>query len=67
MQLISSEAILPGMPFTIFKNNLNEIKKEFKKEIGENIQTDEKGIVIKTDSLGSLEALISYSDKIKCK
>jgi len=59
MQLISSEAILPGMPFTIFKNNLNEIKKEFKKEIGENIQTDEKGIVIKTDSLGSLEALIS--------
>lgn len=59
MQLINSEAILPGMPFTIFKNNLAEIKKEFKKEIGEKIQTDEKGIVIKTDSLGSLEALMS--------
>ena len=59
MQLINSEEILPGMPFTIFKNNLNEIKKEFKKEIGEKIETDEKGIIIKTDSLGSLEALIS--------
>ncbi len=59
MQLINSEGILPGMPFTVFKNNLEEIKKEFKKEIGENIQTDEKGIFVKTDSLGSLEALLS--------
>ena len=59
MQLINSEAILPGMPFTIFKNNLEEIKKEFKKEINEKIETDEQGIIIKADSLGSLEALIA--------
>jgi len=59
MQLINNEKILPGMPFTIFKNNLEEIKKEFKKEIGEKIKTDENGLIIKTDSLGSLEALIS--------
>ncbi len=59
MQLIKNEEILPGMPFTIFKNNLDEIKKEFKKEIGENIKNDEKGIIVKADSLGSLEALIT--------
>ena len=59
MQLINSKEILPGMPFVIFKNNLQEIKKQFKKEIGEKIKTDEKGIIIKADSLGSLEALIT--------
>ncbi|MDP2925574.1 MAG: translation initiation factor IF-2 [Nanoarchaeota archaeon] len=58
MQLINSEGILPGMPFTVFKDNLNEIKKEFEKEIGSKIQLDKQGIVIKTDSLGSLEALM---------
>ena len=57
MQLINSEEILPGMPFTVFKNNLDEIKKEFKKETSK-IQTDEQGIIIKADSLGSLEALL---------
>ena len=57
MQLINSKEILPGMPFTIFKNNLDEIKKEFKKETSK-IQTDEQGIIIKADSLGSLEALM---------
>ncbi len=59
MQLINSEKILPGMPFSVFKNNIEEIKKEFKKEIGEKLKTDEEGIIIKADSLGSLEALIT--------
>ncbi|MFH1359357.1 MAG: translation initiation factor IF-2 [archaeon] len=58
MQLINSEGILPGMPFVVFKNNLDEIKKEFKKEIGGKLKTDEKGIIVKADSLGSLEALV---------
>ena len=57
MQLVNSEKILPGMPFTVFKNNLNEIKEEFKRETSK-IQTDEQGIIIKADSLGSLEALM---------
>lgn len=57
MQLINSEGVLPGMPFKIFKGDIEEITKEFKKEIGDKIQTDEKGIVVKADSLGSLEAL----------
>ncbi|MBS3079550.1 translation initiation factor IF-2 [Candidatus Pacearchaeota archaeon] len=57
MQLINSEGILPGMPFRVFNNNLEQIEKEFKKEIGDKLQTDETGIIIKADSLGSLEAL----------
>ncbi len=59
MQLINSEGILPGMPFVVFKNNPEEIKEEFEKEIGEAVKTDKKGIIIKADSLGSLEALIT--------
>ena len=59
MQLINSENILPGMPFTIFKDNLEQTKKEFEKEIGDKLETDEKGIIIKADSLGSLEALVT--------
>jgi len=50
--------ILPGMPFQVFKGNKAEIVKEFKKLITDHIKTDETGIVIKADSLGSLEALI---------
>ncbi|MFA5857247.1 MAG: translation initiation factor IF-2 [Candidatus Pacearchaeota archaeon] len=59
MQLIDCNNVLPGMPFTLFKDNLETLKKEFKKEVGEKIKTDSSGIVIKADSLGSLEALIN--------
>ncbi len=50
--------ILPGMPFVKFKNNYEEIKKQFKKELGESIKTEKQGIIVKADSLGSLEALL---------
>ena len=50
--------ILPGMPFMTYKNNKEEIEKEFKKEISENIKTQKQGIIAKADSLGSLEALL---------
>jgi len=59
MQLINSEGILPGMPFVVFKDNLDEIKTEFKKEVEEKVSVDDEGIIIKADSLGSLEALMS--------
>jgi len=59
LQLTSKEEILPGMPFQVVENNLEEIKKEFQKEISEEIKTDKTGIVVKADSLGSLEALLS--------
>lgn len=59
MQLIEKENILPGMPFEKFDNNLEEIKEKFKKEISQSIKTDKQGIIVKADSLGSLEALLS--------
>src|SRR3989344_1437027 len=59
MQLITQEEILPGMPFLKYNGNLNQIKEEFKKELGNKLETDEQGIIIKADSLGSLEALIT--------
>lgn len=58
MQLIEKDEILPGMPFELYNNNLNELREKFKKELGETIKTSKKGIIAKADSLGSLEALI---------
>ncbi|MBU2612290.1 MAG: translation initiation factor IF-2, partial [Nanoarchaeota archaeon] len=58
MQLTEKTEILPGMPFLKFKNNFEEIKQQFKKEIGEAIKTSKAGIIAKADSLGSLEALL---------
>ncbi|MBU3924245.1 MAG: translation initiation factor IF-2 [Nanoarchaeota archaeon] len=60
LQIISKEEILPGMPFRVIseKNTFEEISEEFSEEISEEIRADKTGIVIKADSLGSLEALI---------
>ncbi len=58
LQIISKEDILPGMPFQVINNNLEEIEKEFSEELSEEVKTDETGIVVKADSLGSLEALL---------
>ncbi len=57
LQLKNTEEILPGMPFMIFKDNLKDIEKEFEKEIG--LETQKEGIIVKADSLGSLEALLT--------
>ncbi|MBU2459466.1 MAG: hypothetical protein KKB29_03850, partial [Nanoarchaeota archaeon] len=59
MQIIEKANVLPGMPFVVFKDNLEEVKKIFKQQITENIKTDKQGIIAKADSLGSLEALLS--------
>jgi len=59
LQLVEKEEILPGMPFVLYKNNLEEIEKVFRKELSESIKTDKQGIIAKADSLGSLEALLS--------
>ncbi len=58
MQLTEKTDILPGMPFVLFKDNIEEIKKEFKKEISETLKINKQGIIAKADSLGSLEALL---------
>ncbi|MBA7548652.1 Translation initiation factor IF-2 [subsurface metagenome] len=61
MQLVEKINVLPGMPFIIYKNNKQEIKDIFKKEISETLNTmlNKQGIIAKADSLGSLEALLS--------
>jgi len=59
LNLANKEGILAGMPFQKVHNNLEEIKAEFKKEISEVMHLDKQGIIIKADSLGSLEALIT--------
>jgi len=62
LQLMSKEEMLPGMPFRVLKDgdetNIEEIKKEFRNDLLEEIKTDEQGIVVKAESLGSLEALL---------
>lgn len=54
------ENAVAGMPLRSGKKEeINKIKEEIKKEISEVlIETEKEGIIIKADSLGSLEALI---------
>ena len=47
-----------GLGLRVYKNTFKKISEEFSEEIEEEIQTDEHGIVVKADSLGSLEALL---------
>ncbi len=58
LQLKNKEGVTSGMPFQSINNNLEKIKSEFKKEVSGIIKTDKQGIIIKAESLGSLEALI---------
>jgi translation initiation factor 5B len=59
MLLTETEGIVSGMPFQEVKGDLKEIVAQFKKEVSGIIKTDKQGIIIKADSLGSLEALIT--------
>jgi translation initiation factor 5B len=65
LQITSKEEILPGMPFQVItkENTFEKISEEFTEEISEEIQTDETGIMVKADSLGSLEALMVLLDQ----
>ncbi len=56
-----AEEIFAGMPFEVVdKSNEEIIKKEIQKEVEEVlIETDKEGVIVKADSLGSLEALTS--------
>ena len=58
LQVTNSKDILPGMPFQILKD-IKQVEKEFKKQLQQVAETDKQGIIIKADSLGSLEALIT--------
>jgi translation initiation factor 5B len=51
---------LPGMPLRVANENIEDIKEEIQEEVEEvTLEVDNEGIVIKADSLGSLEALIT--------
>lgn len=52
--------VIPGSPLRVAKDeNLEDIRNEIRKELEEvKIETDKAGIVIKADTLGSLEAVI---------
>ena len=62
VKLIASdvEEVFPGMPLLVAKENIDKLKKQVQEEVNEVlIETDKEGVVIKADSLGSLEALIN--------
>lgn len=61
IQLTNSEGVLPGMPFVEVKSKseMEKAKVQFKKEMSNSLHLDKQGIIIKADSLGSLEALIT--------
>ena len=56
----SDSEIYAGMPFIVANENAEKIKEDIQKEVEEVlIQVDKEGVVVKADSLGSLEALLS--------
>ncbi len=59
MQLSTNEDILSGMPFQEVKGDMKDIKLALKKDISQALEVDKQGIIVKADSLGSLEALIT--------
>ena len=62
--------VISGMPLSVIRKNLDEVKDELRKEISEVlIETEKDGIILKADTLGSLEALINLlrSKQIKIK
>ncbi|MDD5132858.1 MAG: translation initiation factor IF-2 [Candidatus Nanoarchaeia archaeon] len=71
VKVIAQEAkdVFSGMPLHVIKN-LEEDKKEITKEVNEVLlDVDDSGIIIKADSLGSLEALMGLlkAEGIKIK
>jgi translation initiation factor 5B len=56
LQLTEQQEVLSGMPFQTFKNE--EEAQALSREITGKIKTDKEGIIVKADSLGSLEALL---------
>lgn len=58
--------VLSGSPLRVVRGNLEEVKKDILHEI-ENIKidTDELGVIVKADTLGSLEALVNMLRDMK--
>jgi len=57
---LNIEDVISGMPLRVANKNKEKIIKEIKAEVDEVIiETDGEGIVVKADTLGSLEALVN--------
>jgi len=69
IQAPDSSKVLPGMPFVSLKNmkNIKSAEEEVQKEIHQSIKTEKEGIIIKAESLGSLEALLLLLKKAGIK
>jgi len=62
--------VIPGMPIKTANKDLEKIKIEIKEAVEEiTLELDDEGIIIKADTLGSLEALITilHTSNIKIK
>lgn len=55
------EDVIPGAPIRVCNENQEEIVEDIKKQTHIDIQVDEEGLLIKADTIGSLEALIKES------
>jgi translation initiation factor 5B len=55
------ENVIPGAPIRVAKENLDEVITEIKNQTKIDFELDEQGILIKADTIGSLEALIKES------
>jgi translation initiation factor 5B len=61
------ENVIPGAPIRVAKDSLEEVIKEIKSQTKIDFELDEQGIIIKADTIGSLEALIKESRDIGIK
>jgi len=60
------ENAIAGSPLRVARDNFHQIKEEILREIEDiKIDTDELGIVVKADTLGSLEALVNLLRDMK--
>ena len=55
------ENVIPGAPIMVVKNNLEKVINEIKDQTKIEYELDEQGIILKADTIGSLEALIKES------
>ncbi len=53
--------VVPGAPLRVITDNEEEIIEDIKKQTRIDIEVDDEGLLIKTDTIGSLEALIKES------
>ncbi len=55
------ENVIPGAPIRVAKKNLENVISEIKNQTKIDFELDDQGIIIKADTIGSLEALIKES------